>query len=165
MTRHTISVLVENKFGVLARIAGLFSGRGYNIHSLNVAPSQDPRFSRMTIVVREKEHVLDQIIKHLNKLVNTVEVVDFRGTDNIYREIVLLRVGITAETRASLIELCQLFRASIVDVTKETLTIEITGDEFKVDRFLSLMSDYDIQLLTRSGKIAVPKPDQEPEAK
>ena len=76
MTRHTISVLVENKFGVLARIAGLFSGRGYNIHSLNVAPSQDPRFSRMTIVVREKEDVLDQIIKHLEKLVNTVEVVD-----------------------------------------------------------------------------------------
>lgn len=165
MTRHTISVLVENKFGVLARIAGLFSGRGYNIHSLNVAPSQDPRFSRMTIVVREKEYVLDQIIKHLNKLVNSVEVVDFRGTDNIYREIVLLRVGITAETRASLIELCQLFRASIVDVTKDTLTIEITGDEFKIDRFLSLMAEYDIQLLTRSGKIAVPKPDQEPEAK
>ena len=80
MTRHTISVLVENKFGVLARIAGLFSGRGYNIHSLNVAPSQDPRFSRMTIVVREKEDVLDQIIKHLEKLVNTVEVVDFRNT-------------------------------------------------------------------------------------
>lgn len=77
MTRHTISVLVENKFGVLARIAGLFSGRGYNIHSLNVAPSQDPRFSRMTIVVREKEDVLDQIIKHLEKLVNTVEVVGF----------------------------------------------------------------------------------------
>ena len=85
MTRHTISVLVENKFGVLARIAGLFSGRGYNIHSLNVAPSQDPRFSRMTIVVREKEDVLDQIIKHLEKLVNTVEVVDFRNTDNVYR--------------------------------------------------------------------------------
>lgn len=165
MTRHTISVLVENKFGVLARIANLFSGRGYNIHSLNVAPSQDPRFSRMTIVVREKEHVLDQIIKHLNKLVNTVEVIDFRGTTNIYREIVLLRVGVTAETRPEAIELCQLFRASIVDVTKDTLTIEITGDEFKIDRFLSLMGDFNIQLLTRSGKIAVPKPDQEKEAK
>ena len=94
MTRHTISVLVENKFGVLARIAGLFSGRGYNIHSLNVAPSQDPRFSRMTIVVREKEDVLDQIIKHLEKLVNTVEVVDFRNTDNVYRETVLTRIGV-----------------------------------------------------------------------
>lgn len=165
MTRHTISVLVENKFGVLARIAGLFSGRGYNIHSLNVAPSQDPRFSRMTIVVREKENVLDQIIKHLNKLVNVVEVVDFRGTNNIYREIVLLRIGVTAASRPEVIELCQVFRAAIVDVTKDTLTIEITGDEFKIDRFLSLMEDYNVQLLTRSGKIAVPKPDQEPEAR
>ena len=99
MTRHTISVLVENKFGVLARIAGLFSGRGYNIHSLNVAPSQDPRFSRMTIVVREKEDVLDQIIKHLEKLVNTVEVVDFRNTDNVYRETVLTRIGVDSASR------------------------------------------------------------------
>lgn len=164
MTRHTISVLVENKFGVLARIANLFSGRGYNIHSLNVAPSQDPRFSRMTIVVREKENVLDQIIKHLHKLVNVVEVVDFRGTNNIYREIVLLRIGVTAETRPEVIELCQIFRASIVDVTKDTLTIEVTGDEFKIDRFLSLMQDFNIQLLTRSGKIAVPTPQQEAEA-
>ncbi len=161
MTRHTISVLVENKFGVLARIAGLFSGRGYNIHSLNVAPSQDPRFSRMTIVVREREDVLNQIIKHLEKLVNTVEVIDFRNTDNVYREIVLLRVGVTAETRHEVVELCRLFHAQIVDVTKDTLTIEITGDEFKIDRFLVLMKDYDILLLTRSGKIALPKPEQE----
>ena len=104
MTRHTISVLVENKFGVLARIAGLFSGRGYNIHSLNVAPSQDPRFSRMTIVVREKEDVLDQIIKHLEKLVNTVEVVDFRNTDNVYRETVSnAGPSLRALTKASLV--------------------------------------------------------------
>lgn len=161
MTRHTISVLVENKFGVLARIAGLFSGRGYNIHSLNVAPSQDPRFSRMTIVVREREDVLNQIIKHLEKLVNTVEVIDFRNTDNVYREIVLLRVGVTAQTRHEVVELSRLFHAQIVDVTKDTLTIEVTGDEFKIDRFLTLMKDYDIQLLTRSGKIALPKPEQE----
>lgn len=160
MTRHTISVLVENKFGVLARIAGLFSGRGYNIHSLNVAPSQDPRFSRMTIVVREKENVLDQIIKHLEKLVNTVEVIDFRTSENVYREIVLLRVGVDAKSRHEVTELCQLFRAQIVDVTKDTLTIELTGDEYKLERFLVLMEDYNIQLLTRSGKIAVPKPAQ-----
>lgn len=156
--RHTISVLVENKFGVLARIAGLFSGRGYNIHSLNVAPSQDPLFSRMTIVVQEQEETLNQIIKQLNKLINTVEVVDFRDTENVYREIVLMRVGINSDTRGEIIELCQLFHAAIVDVTKNTLTIEIAGDDFKIDRFLNLMQEYDIQLLTRSGKIAVPKP-------
>ena len=151
MTRHTISVLVENKFGVLARIAGLFSGRGYNIHSLNVAPSQDPRFSRMTIVVREKEDVLDQIIKHLEKLVNTVEVVDFRNTDNVYRETVLTRIGVDSASRHEVIEFCQILGASIVDVT---------GGEHKIDRFLSLIEDYDVQMLTRSGRIALPKPRQ-----
>ena len=159
MTRHTISVLVENKFGVLARIAGLFSGRGYNIHSLNVAPSQDPRFSRMTIVVREKE-VLDQIIKHLEKLVNTVEVVDFRNTDNVYRETVLTRIGVDSATRHEVIEFCQILGAHIVDVTRDALTIEVTGGEYKIDRFLSLIEDYDVQMLTRSGRIALPKPCQ-----
>ena len=153
MTRHTISVLVENKFGVLARIAGLFSGRGYNIHSLNVAPSQDPRFSRMTIVVREKEDVLDQIIKHLEKLVNTVEVVDFRKT-------VLTRIGVDSATRHEIIEFCQILGAHIVDVTRDALTIEVTGGEYKIDRFLSLIEDYDVQMLTRSGRIALPKPRQ-----
>ena len=161
MTRHTISVLVENKFGVLARIAGLFSGRGYNIHSLNVAPSQDPRFSRMTIVVREKEDVLDQIIKHLEKLVNTVEVVDFRNTDNVYRETVLTRIGVDSATRHEVIEFCQILGAHIVDVTRDALTIEVTGGEYKIDRFLSLIEDYDVQMLTRSGRIALPKPCQE----
>ena len=149
MTRHTISVLVENKFGVLARIAGLFSGRGYNIHSLNVAPSQDPRFSRMTIVVREKEDVLDQIIKHLEKLVNTV-----------YRETVLTRIGVDSATRHEVIEFCQILGAHIVDVTRDALTIEVTGGEYKIDRFLSLIEDYDVQMLTRSGRIALPKPRQ-----
>ena len=160
MTRHTIAVLVENKFGVLARIAGLFSGRGYNIHSLNVAPSQDPRFSRMTIVVREKEDVLDQIIKHLEKLVNTVEVVDFRNTDNVYRETVLTRIGVDSASRHEVIEFCQILGASIVDVTRDALTIEVTGGEHKIDRFLSLIEDYDVQMLTRSGRIALPKPRQ-----
>lgn len=160
MTRHTISVLAENKFGVLARIAGLFSGRGYNIHSLNVAPSQDPRFSRMTIVVREKEDVLDQIIKHLEKLVNTVEVVDFRNTDNVYRETVLTRIGVDSATRHEVIEFCQILGAHIVDVTRDALTIEVTGGEYKIDRFLSLIEDYDVQMLTRSGRIALPKPRQ-----
>ena len=160
MHLHTISVLVENKFGVLARIAGLFSGRGYNIHSLNVAPSQDPRFSRMTIVVREREDVLDQIIKHLERLVNSVEVIDFRGSDNVFREIVLTRVGVTKENRHEVIDLCRIMEAKIVDVTTDTLTIEMTGDEFTIERFTKLLQDYDVQLMTRSGRIAVPRPVQ-----
>lgn len=158
MTRHTISVLVENKFGVLARIAGLFSGRGYNIHTLNVAPSQDPEFSRMTIVVNEKAEVLDQIIKQLHKLVNVVEVIDFRGTESVYRELVLMRIRLDGQNRSEVLELCQIFKADIVDVSINTLTIEFAGDEPAIERFLCLTSHLDVELFSRSGRIALPKP-------
>lgn len=159
MNRHTISVLVENKFGVLARIAGLFSGRGYNIHTLNVAPSQDPKFSRMTIVVREKEYVLDQIIKQLHKLVNVVEVIDFRDSDNIYRELILVRFGTTAENRSKIMDIAHIFDAEIVDLTHDSMSLEVSGDRHKIDRFLMLTEELDIQLLTRTGAIALPKPE------
>jgi acetolactate synthase-1/3 small subunit len=157
MTLHTISVLVENKFGVLARVAGMFSGRGYNIQSLNVGPSQDPKLSRMTIVVREKENVLNQIIKQLDKLIDVIQVIDFREGDYVERELVLLRVSIDRTTRPEVIELCDIFRAKIIDVSRESLTIEITGDSGKVDKFLSLMENFTISELTRTGKIALPR--------
>lgn len=158
MTLHTISVLVENKFGALTRIAGLFSGRGYNIHSLNVAPSEDSKFSRMTIVVDEQEETLNQIIKQLNKLVNVVDVIDFRQGENVFREIILLRVGVTKETRSEIVDLCNIFHARVVDATKNTFSIEISGGEFRLGRFLSLIRDYDVQMIVRSGRIAIPKP-------
>ena len=158
MTRHTLSVLVENKFGVLARIAGLFSGRGYNIHTLNVAPSHDPHFSRMTIVVSEKENVLDQIIKQLNKLVNVVEVIDFRESDNVYRELLLVRVAANKESRKDLIALATSLGGEIIDLTPEYVSLEISGDNHHIDRFLLLLEDYDVSLLTRTGLIALPKP-------
>ncbi|MCI7699683.1 MAG: acetolactate synthase small subunit [Akkermansia sp.] len=153
---HTISVLVENKFGVLSRVAGLFSGRGYNIHSLNVAPCEDPRFSRMSIDVNEHGDKLDQVIKQLSKLVNVVEVTDFRNYPTVYREIVLLRVRF-ADKKGEILELCQIFGAKVLDATRETMTIEISGGEFRLARFLDLMSDYDVEMVTRSGKIAVVK--------
>ena len=153
---HTISVLVENKFGVLSRVAGLFSGRGYNIHSLNVAPCEDPRFSRMSIDVNEHGDKLDQVIKQLSKLVNVVEVTDFRNYPTVYREIVLLRVRF-ADKKGEILELCQMFGAKVLDATHETMTIEISGGEFRLARFLDLMSDYDVEMVTRSGKIAVVK--------
>ncbi len=156
MTRHTISVLVENKFGVLARIAGMFSGRGYNIHTLNVGPSHDPTISRMTIVVREKENVLNQIIKQLDKLVDVIQVVDFREGESVNRELVLVQVGVTPDLRAEVITLCDIFRARIIDVSPERLTIEVTGDEGKIDKFLKLMEGFNILDLTRTGKIALP---------
>ncbi len=154
---HTISVLVENKFGVLSRVAGLFSGRGYNIHSLNVAPCENPRFSRMSIDVNEHSEKLDQVIKQLSKLVNVVEVIDFREQPTIYREIVLMRVMFGTK-RQEILELCNIFGAKVLDATRDAMTIEISGGEFRLKRFLNLMQDYDVQMMQRSGKIAVVKP-------
>ncbi len=163
MIRHTISVLVENKFGVLARIAGMFSGRGYNIHTLNVGPSHDPTISRMTIVVREKEHVLDQIIKQLDKLVDVIQVIDFRAGESVNREMVLVQVNTPPGTRAEVITLCDIFRAKIIDVSPSKLIIEVTGDEGKVNKFLQLMETFEITDLTRTGKIALPRIREEDE--
>ncbi|MBQ5666446.1 MAG: acetolactate synthase small subunit [Akkermansia sp.] len=154
---NTISVLVENKFGVLSRVAGLFSGRGYNIHSLNVAPCEDPKFSRMTIDVKEDNEKLDQVIKQLSKLVNVVEVIDYRNAPTVYREIVLVRVRF-GEHKTEILQLCDMFRAQVIDATREMLTIEISGGAFRLNRFLDLMGDYDVDMVTRSGKIAVVKP-------
>jgi acetolactate synthase I/III small subunit len=153
--RHTISVLVENKFGVLTRIAGLFSGRGYNIDSLNVAPTHEANTSRMTIVTRGDDATLDQIVKQLSKLVNVLEVHDFRQSDFIDRELVLVRVAVNARARAEIMQMTDIFRAKIVDVQAKSLTIEITGDESKIDKFLGLMTNFGVLELSRTGKIAL----------
>jgi acetolactate synthase-1/3 small subunit len=163
MTYHTISVLVENKFGVLARVAGMFSGRGYNIRSLNVGPSHDPKISRMTIVVREKENVLNQIIKQLDKLIDVIQVIDFREGDYVDRELVLLQVKVDRQTRPEVIEICQLFRAKIIDVGRTVLTIEVTGDTGKIAKFTSLMETFGILDLTRTGRIALPRLNDAPD--
>jgi acetolactate synthase-1/3 small subunit len=155
--RHTISVLVENKFGVLTRIAGLFSGRGYNIDTLNVAPTHDPNTSRMTIVTRGDDATLEQIVKQLNKLVDVLKVQDFREGEYVDRELVLVKVGVDSKTRAEVMQITDIFRAKIVDVQPKTLTIEITGDESKVEKFLELMKTFGIVELTRTGKVALPR--------
>lgn len=153
--RHTLSVLVENKFGVLVRIAGLFSGRGFNIDTLNVAPTHDPSMSRMTIVVKGDDAVLEQIIKQLNKLVEVIKVQDFRADEYVDRELVLVKVGVDAKTRAEVMQICDIFRAKIVDVAHQALTVEITGAESKVSAFLELMESFGIRDLTRTGKVAM----------
>ena len=153
--RHTISVLVENKFGVLTRVAGLFSGRGYNIDTLNVAPTQEPDTSRMTIVTRGDDATLDQIVKQLNKLVNVLEVHDFRDAEFIDRELVLVRVSVDAKSRAEIMQMTDIFRAKIVDVQPKSLTIELTGNEGKIEKFLGLMKTFGVLELTRTGKIAL----------
>src|SRR5437868_7028819 len=155
--RHTISVLVENKFGALTRIAGLFSGRGYNIDTLNVGPTHDPSTSRMTIVTRGDDATVSQIVKHLEKLIDVIQVTDFRQDEYIDRELVLVKVAVDSQTRAEVMQVTDIFRAKIVDVQPKTLTIEITGNESKVEKFLELMKTFGIVELTRTGKVALPR--------
>jgi acetolactate synthase I/III small subunit len=153
--RHTISVLVENKFGVLTRVAGMFSGRGFNIDSLNVAPTNDPSASRMTIVVRGDDTVLEQVTKQLNKLVDVIEIQDFRDGDYVDRELVMLRVNADSANRPEVLQICDIFRAKIVDVQPKALIIELTGGESKITKFLKLMDAFGISHLTRTGKVAM----------
>ena len=153
--RHTLSVLVENRFGVLTRVAGMFSGRGFNIDTLNVAPTLDPSLSRMTIVVRGDDKVLEQVVKQTEKLVDVIKVDDFRDEDFVDRELVLMRVDVTPKTRSEVLQICDIFRAKIVDVRLEKLLIEITGAESKVSKFIDLMSNFGIAEITRTGKVAL----------
>ena len=153
--RHTLSVLVENKFGVLTRIAGMFSGRGFNIDTLNVGPTLDPTRSRMTIVVRGDDAVLEQVTKQLNKLIDVIEIEDFSEDAYVDRELVLLRVNADASNRAELMQISDIFRAKIIDVQHKNVAIEITGNESKIEKFLLLMEPFGITELTRTGKVAL----------
>ena len=155
--RHTISVLVENKFGVLTRVAGLFSGRGYNIDTLNVGPTNDPKISRMTIVTRGDDATVEQIVKQLNKLPNALKVQDFRDGEYVDRELVLVKVAVDSKSRAEVMQITDIFRAKIVDVQPKSLTVEITGSEDKVEKLLDLLKGFGILDVTRTGKIALPR--------
>src|SRR5438045_8659635 len=155
--RHTISVLVENKFGVLTRVAGLFSRRGYNIDALYVAPTADPTAARMTIVTVGDDATLEQIVKQLNKLADVMKVQDFRDGEYVDRELVLVKVAVDSKTRAEVMQITDIFRSKIVDVQPKSLTIEVTGDEGKVEKLLDLMKAFGIIDLTRTGKVAMPR--------
>jgi len=149
-------VTVENKSGVLARIAGLFSARGYNIDSLSVAETEDPTISRMSLVVRGDEKILEQIYKQLNKLIDVIKVQDLTTENHIERELVLLKVNTqNSNSRTEIVELVNIFRAKIVDVCKKSLTIELVGDQSKVDAMIDLMKGFGIKEITRTGKIAI----------
>ena len=153
--KHTISVLVENKFGVLARISGLFSGRGFNIDTLNVAPTQDPALSRITVVVRGDDTVLDQINKQLQKLVNVIEVIDFKEGQAVERELVLVKIRADSRTRAEIIQIVDIFRAKIINVGPDSVIVELTGDEGKINGFLTLIESFGVIELARTGKLAM----------
>ena len=155
MKRHTISVLVENHPGVLARIAGLFSGRGFNIESLSVGETEDPTASRMTLVVRGDDVILEQITKQLNKLVDVIKVSDITKEQFIERELVLIKVHTEGKSRSEIMQIVDIFRARIVDVAPKTVTVEATGTEEKVQALVSMLKPFGIREMARTGSVAL----------
>jgi len=153
--QHTIAVLVENRFGVLSRVAGLFSARGYNIESLSVGETLDPSVSRMTIVVHGDEFVIEQVMKQLHKLIDVIKVSDLTDDDHVERELMLIRVNAEPQHRAEIMRTADIFRAKIVDVTPSSFTIEATGDEGKLEALAELLRPMGIQELVRTGKVAI----------
>jgi len=153
--QHTISVLVENEFGVLSRVASLFSGRGFNIDSLTVAPTNEEGLSRMTIVTRGDDQILEQITKQLNKLVDVLKVIDFSDDSAIEREMVLVKVTAEDENRAEVLRIVDIFRAKIIDVTPKSYTVEATGNPAKMDALLELLRPLGLKELVRTGAVAI----------
>jgi acetolactate synthase-1/3 small subunit len=153
--KHTISVLVENKFGVLARVASMFSAKGYNIDSLSVGETIDPEMSRMTIVVTGDDMILEQIVKQLRRLIDVIKVVDLTQGNFIDRELVLIKVNTDPSTRSDILTIVDIFRGNIVDVSPKSYTIEVTGDRDKIDALLSLLNPFGIREIARTGKVAM----------
>lgn len=152
---YTLSALVENHFGVLSRISGLFSARGFNILSLSVAETEDPTISIMTIVVEGDDRVVDQVKKQLNKLVEVLKVRDFTGKNYISRELALIKIHIDSSKRSEIIEIADIFKGRVVDVSHETIAVEITGSTEKVNAIIELLEKYGITEMARTGKIAL----------
>ena len=155
MSRHTLSVLVEDKPGVLARIAGLFSRRGYNIDSLAVGPTEHPEVSRMTIVVNVAESPLEQVTKQLNKLIEVIKIVELDAGAAVTRELLLVKVRADGHTRGQVLDAVQLFRAKVVDVATDAVSIEVTGSPEKLDAFLRVLEPFGVRELVQSGMVAI----------
>jgi acetolactate synthase-1/3 small subunit len=155
MSKHTLSVLVENKPGILARAAGLFARRGFNIHSLAVGPTEHPDVSRMTVVVDVEDLPLEQVTKQLNKLVSVIKIVELEPTASVQRELLLVKVRADLQSRSHVLETVQLFRAKVVDVAPDAVTIEVTGNPEKLEAFLKVLEPFGIRELVQSGLVAI----------
>ena len=153
--KHTISLLVENKFGVLSRIVGLFSGRAFNIDSISVGPTDDEELSRMTIVSAGDDRVIEQIIKQLNRLINVIKVIDLTGESFVERELALIKLGATPSTRGEIVQITNIFRAKVVDISPRTLTVEATGNEAKINAMIGMLRPFGIKEIARTGKTAL----------
>jgi acetolactate synthase-1/3 small subunit len=155
MSRHTLSVLVEDKPGVLTRVAGLFARRDFNIESLAVGPTEHPDVSRITLVVTVEDHPLEQVTKQLNKLINVIKIVELDPAASVQRELLLVKVRADQDTRAEILATVQLFRAKIVDVSVDAVTVEATGDREKIDALLRVLEPFGIKELVQSGMVAI----------
>ncbi len=155
MMRHIISILIENEAGALSRVAGLFSARGYNIESLTVAPTEDETLSRMTLVTAGNEQVIEQITKQLHKLIDVVKLIDLADSVHIERELMLLKVKTTDETREEIKRMCDIFRGKIIDVTSKSYVVEMTGPSDKLDAFIASINDDSIIEVVRSGPTGI----------
>jgi acetolactate synthase I/III small subunit len=155
MSTHTLSVLVENKPGVLTRVAGLFARRGFNIHSLAVGPTEHPAVSRMTVVVDVDELPLEQVTKQLNKLVNVIKIVELEHSASVQRELLLVKVRADLQTRSHVLETVRLFRAKVIDVAPDAVTIEVTGNPDKLEAFLRVLEPFGIRELVQSGLVGI----------
>lgn len=153
--KHTVAVLVENKPGVLTRVAGLFSRRGFNIESLAVGVTENADTSRMTIVVSGDDNVLEQVMKQLNKLIDVIRVSDIPPEDSVNRELALIKVGVDSTTRAEVMQIVDIFRAKIVDVGSKSLIVEVTGDESKINAIEQLLRQFGVKEMVRTGKVAM----------
>ena len=153
--KHTISVFVENKFGVLSRVSSLFSAKGYNIESLSVGETTDPEVSRMTIIVSGDDMIVEQIIKQLRRLIDVIKVSDFTERAYIEREMVLLKVNAEPSSRSELLNIVDIFRGKIVDVSLKEFTVELTGEEGKIDALITMLTPFGIKEIARTGKVAM----------
>ena len=153
--KHTISVTVENRFGVLSRVVGLFSGRGFNIESLSVGETIDPEISRITIVTRGDDRIIEQVTKQLRKLVDVIKVTDLTDLNFVDREMILVKINATEKTKAEILRINEIFRGKIVDVSPASYTFEITGDEGKIQAFIKLIKTFGVKEIARTGKVAI----------
>ena len=154
-SQHTISILVENKFGVLARIAGLFSARGFNINSLSVGETHDPLVSRMTVVVKGDEKTLEQVEKQLNKLIDVIKVQNYAQAPHIERDLALIKVRVGKQNRAEILQVVEIFRSKVVDISEEYIVVEVTGDEEKIAALVNVLRPFGIVEMSRTGTLAL----------
>lgn len=153
--KHTISVMLENKFGALNRVAGMFSAKGYNLESISVGPTEDGSVSRMTLVTHGDDMIIEQIIKQLNKLIDTVKVIDLTYDSFMERELALIKVATNSENRSEIMQIVEIFHAKIIDISQKTVTVEATGSGQKVDAIIKMLRPFNIKELARTGRVAL----------